>query len=95
MFVPKYQEQGVTVASSRIATPLFSINTAHKCIRFYYYMKGNNVGALNAYILQENMTLPLTPSWTVNGSKGNLWEYGFVDIVPQPANYRVGAAVQS
>ena len=74
---------------SRIVSPIFTRNTAHKCLRFYLYMNGNNVGSINAYVVREGYTPPLTPTWSVNKSSGYVWEKAFMNITPQASNYRV------
>ena len=74
---------------SRIVSPIFTRNTAHRCLRFYLYMNGNNMGSINAYVVREGYTPPLDPTWSGNKSSGNVWEKAFMDITPQASNYRV------
>ena len=74
---------------SRIVSPIFTRNTAHKCLRFYLFMNGRNVGSINGYVVREGYTPPLDPTWSVNKSLGNNWEKAFMDVTPQASNYRV------
>jgi hypothetical protein len=46
-------------------------NSVH-CLRFGYYMYGDNVGSLNMYVGTSN-GLPSNPSFSLTGSKGNQW----------------------
>jgi hypothetical protein len=48
-----------------------SSNSVH-CLRFAYYMYGDNVGSLNIY-LGTSSNRPSFPSYTLTGSKGNEW----------------------
>jgi len=53
-----------------------SSNSVH-CLRFAYYMYGDNVGSLNIYL----GTFGSQPSHSLTGSKGNQWNRYQLDLM--------------
>ena len=53
-----------------------SNNSVH-CLRFAYYMYGDNVGSLNIYL----GTFGSQPSNSITGSKGNQWNRYQLDLM--------------
>ncbi|XP_072036874.1 MAM and LDL-receptor class A domain-containing protein 1-like [Amphiura filiformis] len=74
---------------SRIVSPLFSGNSARRCLRFFVSMRGSNLGRLNGYVMQNNYTPRLVPNWSFSTPTVNMWKQVFMDIPRQRYNYRV------
>ena len=66
--IPSRKGQKARIIS---VTKTKSSNSVH-CLRYAYYMYGDNVGDLNMYIGSPG-SLPPNPSFTLTGSKGNQW----------------------
>ena len=66
--IPNRKGQKARVKSVTITK---SSNSVH-CLRFAYYMYGDNVGTMNVY-LSTGTSVPTIPSYSLTGSKGNQW----------------------
>ena len=52
-----------------------------RCLVFWYYMYGDDVGSLIVYKQDEN-DMFVSPSWSRTGNQDDLWRSGKVTISP-------------
>lgn len=58
---------------ARIYSPVFQTSNSGRCrMRFFYYMYGINVNALNIYTEQFELG-PMVLAWNLTGQQGNSW----------------------
>lgn len=75
---------------ARLISPAINGNT-QQCMTFYYHMYGPHVKALNVYFILSNTTYS-NITWTRQGTQGNRWIMGQVQI---PSNQGVTNVGQS
>ncbi|CAF3694948.1 unnamed protein product, partial [Didymodactylos carnosus] len=59
---------------ARIISPKYPASSS-LCLKFWYHMYGDNIGALNVLIFDTKQLL-----WTKSGNLGNRWRYGHVTV---------------
>ena len=64
----------------------FHKHTNQKCFRFWYNMKGAQMGTLNVYLTSNGVK---TLKWTLSGDQGSTWRQGRVPIPRQQYDYTV------
>ncbi|XP_038074031.1 MAM and LDL-receptor class A domain-containing protein 1-like isoform X2 [Patiria miniata] len=89
LYVPQVASQSKVQELGEFRTALFQPAFQQKCLQFYYYMRGNQVGTLNGYVVRDGMPPPVHIPWNRTGDQGGYWNRGLLDIYPTFANYRV------
>ncbi|PIK61570.1 putative MAM and LDL-receptor class A domain-containing protein 1 isoform X1 [Apostichopus japonicus] len=75
---------------ARLISPKFQATTGTSCLEFWYHMYGNDVEALNVYVVNENYrTLPQTPTWSASGDKGNYWHRATITFARKTTESRI------
>ncbi|XP_078669345.1 MAM and LDL-receptor class A domain-containing protein 1-like [Branchiostoma floridae x Branchiostoma belcheri] len=73
------QVDDTAILSTEVQPP-----TPAKCVAFFYYMDGPDVGALNVYLKRDDMSLAeavaMTPAWRLVGQQGAGWRRGGIEI---------------
>ena len=58
-----------------LVSEMFSPTSSRgRCIKFWYHMKGGNIGTLNVKLMTQNGTK--IPAWSLTGQQGGTWRYG-------------------
>lgn len=64
--------------TARLVSPNVQISNQARCLKFWYHMYGAHINRLNVY-LRSGAALG-TPVWTRQGTQGNSWKLGTIDI---------------
>ncbi|XP_014680989.1 PREDICTED: MAM and LDL-receptor class A domain-containing protein 1-like [Priapulus caudatus] len=71
---------GVAIGfKARLLSDLVNINTAGKCVKFWYHMYGADVATLSLYARQDPDVLG-DAIWYKDGNQGDAWMYGQVHL---------------
>lgn len=70
---------------ARLISPLITA-TSGKCLRFFYHMRGQNIGTLNVYEIFDGQIH--SPIWTVSGQQFDKWLPAQVTLV-SPLDFQV------
>lgn len=73
--------------TARLISPTLTA-TNGRCLHFFYYMRGENSGALNVYEKLDNQIH--TPIWTLTGVQFNKWMPAQVTLV-SPMDFQVSS----
>eukprot|EP00794_Sanderia_malayensis_P017044 gene17044-18759_t len=72
--------------TANLVGPLVNFRTggSNACVRFWYHMYGAHVDKLNVFI-QTGNTMPTSPIWTQQGTKGDKWRLAQIVVSRTPA----------
>lgn len=69
--------------TSHIISPTFpATSNSPQCLKFYYHMYGQNVGALNVYMMKSGSQKEGNAIWGRNFNQGNTWHAGQITLYP-------------
>ena len=68
-----------TGSKARIMTPTIP-STSKRCVEFYYFMHGRDVGALRVQLRDSAGRLNLL--WESKGNQGQRWHRGYAGVIP-------------